>query len=335
MLHVTNGDSVAGSLRLSGVPGVVVVWADVLHEGPVPGRLTDAQMRELRARFHAAEGWASYEDDLRRLEAWDRQLEAFSGHDETVLWFEHDLYDQLLLIRHLAWFARRRDATGLTLICIADHPEVTPFHGLGQLSPAQLAALAPQRQPITDDQFRAAAAAWGAFTADDPRQLEDVLAGDLTALPHLGPALRRLLEQYPWTTDGLSRTQRQILTAIGGQGASFDELFRRDQQMEQAPFMGDTTLWRHVEQLAEGARPLVAIDPAGATPDRAPMQDTARRRLGAVQLRLTDAAAAVLAGEADHVQLNGIDRWIGGVHLRGSESPFRWDPVTQRLAVLA
>jgi hypothetical protein len=38
-------------------------------------------------------------------------------------------------------------------------------------------------------------------------------------------------------------------------------------------------------------------------------------------LRLTDAGAQVLAGNADHVTLNGIDRWIGGVQLRGHHVP--------------
>ena len=32
----------------------------------------------------------------------------------------------------------------------------------------------------------------------------------------------------------------------------------------------------------------------------------------------------MLDGEADHVALNGIDRWVGGVHLRGAP-PWRWD----------
>jgi hypothetical protein len=32
-------------------------------------------------------------------------------------------------------------------------------------------------------------------------------------------------------------------------------------------------------------------------------------------LRLTDAGDAVLAGEADRIALNGIDRWWGGTHL--------------------
>jgi hypothetical protein len=33
----------------------------------------------------------------------------------------------------------------------------------------------------------------------------------------------------------------------------------------------------------------------------------------------------VLAGGADQIALNGIDRWIGGVHLQGHHVPWRWD----------
>jgi hypothetical protein len=39
----------------------------------------------------------------------------------------------------------------------------------------------------------------------------------------------------------------------------------------------------------------------------------------------------VLAGEADHVRLNGIDRWLGGVHLEGDEAAWRWDAAAGRL----
>jgi hypothetical protein len=40
---------------------------------------------------------------------------------------------------------------------------------------------------------------------------------------------------------------------------------------------------------------------------------------------LTEAGRSVLDGAADHVSLNGIDRWIGGVHLVGRSVPWRWD----------
>jgi hypothetical protein len=32
-------------------------------------------------------------------------------------------------------------------------------------------------------------------------------------------------------------------------------------------------------------------------------------------VRLTGSGERVLAGQADQITLNGIDRWIGGVHL--------------------
>lgn len=45
----------------------------------------------------------------------------------------------------------------------------------------------------------------------------------------------------------------------------------------------------------------------------------------ATRLRLTGTGARVLAGEEDHVALNGIDRWIGGVHLHGHRVAWRFD----------
>ena len=48
-------------------------------------------------------------------------------------------------------------------------------------------------------------------------------------------------------------------------------------------------------------------------------------------MRLTGTGARLLAGEADQVALNGIDRWIGGVHLQGHRVPWRWDDGTETI----
>jgi len=48
----------------------------------------------------------------------------------------------------------------------------------------------------------------------------------------------------------------------------------------------------------------------------------------------TGTGARVLAGEADQVTFNGIDRWIGGVHLRGHHVPWRWDDGTETIVHL-
>jgi hypothetical protein len=51
-----------------------------------------------------------------------------------------------------------------------------------------------------------------------------------------------------------------------------------------------------------------------------------------VPLRLTRAGQAVLRGEADRVELLGLDRWVGGTHLT-PENAWRWDPAGRRLVV--
>ncbi len=33
MLHITNGDAAGLKLQRAGVPGIVLAWRDVLHEG--------------------------------------------------------------------------------------------------------------------------------------------------------------------------------------------------------------------------------------------------------------------------------------------------------------
>jgi hypothetical protein len=121
-LHVTNGDSAAEILRQSGVGGIVTVTADVLHEGPAPGGLAPERWRKVRARYLAESGYGDYDSCLAQLTRWDRTLEDFRPHEEIVLWFEHDLFDQLLLIRALHGFAGRNlGGTELSLICIGEN----------------------------------------------------------------------------------------------------------------------------------------------------------------------------------------------------------------------
>ena len=47
--------------------------------------------------------------------------------------------------------------------------------------------------------------------------------------------------------------------------------------------------------------------------------------------RLTDDGRRVLDGAADAVAMDGIDRWICGVHLHGRTVPWRWDPQAGRI----
>jgi len=316
MLHILNGDSVRMTIENSLVPGAFSVWADALHDGPVPGGLLPEQFRKVRTTFWAANDWRTANvqpPDI--LERWDNGLASFSNYDEVVMWFEHDLFDQLILIHHLHFFARHNGGpTAVSLICIDRFPGVDPFFGLGQLNADQLSSLLGTRQRVTQEQLDLGRDAWAAFTAADPMALQQLVSGDTSSLPFLKAALVRFLEEYPSKMSGLPRTERQILTVLAAGPRSPESLFRAMYDLEQGVFIGDLSFWLRVKALADGPNPLVDLTVTDR-PDRLPTGE----------IKITDVGRAVLNGENDWVALNGIDRWLGGVHLQGREVAWRWD----------
>ena len=299
MLHVTNGDVVAELVRDARLPGAIVPWQDVLHEGPVPGpSCSHEEMRDVRARFIETCGWSPYEAAYAMFAARDGTLAAVQGTEEVVLWFERDLYDQLQLIQILDRLGARR----ASLIDLGE-PRRNGVVDVRALYERRVAVAGAARQLGRD--------AWRAFTSPDPTDLERLLDAGTADLPFVEAALLRQLEEFPSTRDGLSRTERQLLDSVGLGVSSGSELFERATAPEERPYLGDVPFLLYVGRLRDGGVPLLA------------------ERDGASEL--TEAGRAVLAGKEDHVLLNGIDRWLGGVHLAGEEAPWRWDAAAGRL----
>ncbi len=209
------------------------------------------------------------------------------------------------------------------LICVGTFHGRPDFHGLGELTAEELETLWPLRVPVDEAVLAAAAAAWDAFRAPDPTALAAFVAGGGDELPFLRPALQRLLEELPAARDGLSRSERQLLEALLDGPLRPHELFLASQEREEAPFDGDTWLWRRLAALER----LVAPAGGGRVPPPPPRGDG--RLFAATSFELTDEGRAVLAGRADRVELLGLDRWLGGTHLT-PENDWRWDGAAVR-----
>jgi hypothetical protein len=179
---------------------------------------------------------------------------------------------------------------------------------------------------VTEAQLALARQAWAAFTAPDPTAIVRLLDGDTSALPFLRAALVRHLEQFPSADNGLPRTERQILETVSAGARKPVDVFQVSQRLEGARFMGDTTFWSIMAHLAQGPHPLLTTGDTVSAPS--PMASEAF--LGQL-FNVTEQGAAVLEGRADNVRLNGIDRWLGGVHLQGSEAAWRYDAATGRM----
>lgn len=313
-LHISNGDST--DLPGTGLARRIVYWRDALHEGPVPA-VGREELRQVRAAFLIQAHADDHAEGLRMFQERDAALEANRG-GEYVLWFEADLYDQLQIVEILARLAELEVPAGrITLICIGEHPGIARFGGLGQLRPEQLRELPATKAcaRLTPAALDLATGAWAAFRASTPDGLSAIAATRSGELRFLGEAFERLSREYPSTRDGLSLTERRVLaaTADAAQQATAGDVFVRVSAREARPYLGDTWCFAAMDRLARPPHPLLDIWPADAPVERTTL------------LRLTATGARVLAGEEDHVTLNGVDRWIGGVHLSGRDVRWRWD----------
>jgi hypothetical protein len=315
IVHVCNGDATADTLSLADLPGEIRVWADALDQGPVLP-LSDEEHWRVRGEFWAARG---IPDAAARLAVWDRGVDEAAAAEELILWFEHDLFDQLALIRLLARLARRGLPQQLTIVSIDRHPEVPSFLGLGQLRPEQLAELWPRRTPLSRDAIDEAITAWIAVTASDPRALP-FLTRRIKAMPFLAGALERQLEELPDPQSGLSRTEREILAAVARGVGAAGEIMAAVQAID--PRYPVTDLHLHTTLQTLGRCGFLEGAPA-APPSAAALRE--------VHVTVTPLGRQALAGAVDRVHEAGIDDWRGGVRLLGRGPVWRWDGPQRKL----
>lgn len=302
-LHVTNGDGVLYLLKKAGILGTHIAWRDNLNEGPVPAGLSLEETSELRARYLAERGFGNAIKLIHEFERRDAHLRSANEFEEAILWFEHDLFDQLQLLQILTALDGMNLEPGRVALIQSDHY-------LEQMTVDELSPLLRKRRTATAAIFRSARRNWERLTSNAPHDLLAGASEDAIGLPFLRAALHRLCEEYPWTRDGLSRSQRQALYSVAQGPATQNELYVRAQAREEASFMSDRAFALLVEDMHASEGALLETDNAVTG--------------------LTALGRRVLAGDGDWLEHRPIDRWIGGVRLIGKEVA-RWDDDAGRL----
>lgn len=286
-------------MELAGVPGVLLPWRDILHDGPVPGGLSLRELSKVRAEFIVGQGWGSAKTVTESFNGRNMLLESWERFDKVILWFEHDLYDQLQLVQILDWFHENlTDRTRLSLICSDRY--------LGWQSPEDMAGLLELERPVTEDQLLLASRAWTAFRSPAPEDLCEILKMDTGALPFLEGAIARLLEEYPNCANGLSRTEQHALQIIRRGEKRPGRIFGLYQETEERRFLGDASFWVMLHEFLDASPPLLELPPGKRlTLPTSPDQE----------LTITPAGADVLDGKLNWLDIAELDCWIGGVHL--------------------
>jgi len=319
-LNITNGDSAVGSLNDAGIEGKIIAWRDVLHEGPVDSSLPLEELSKQRARFIAGNNWAEFSHVSGDFVERDRMIQHLDYFEEVALWFEDDLYDQLQLIQLLDFFSNgTAQSKRLSLIVVDGY--------IPPLTAEELRQLDAERPAVTPEQLALARRAWSDFGSNDPTRIERLLQESTSALPYLARALTRHLEEFPSTVNGLSRSEREALTAIEEGHVTPVAAFMEVARKQESIFLGDLVFFSYLERLSGRDNPLVTW--RDGTPVVAPTPAESRDFVKG-ELTLTPLGRDVLAGKRDWQNINTDSRWLGGVEI-AAPSQWRWNPESRQL----
>ena len=132
------------------------------------------------------------------------------------------------------------------------------------------------------------------------------LGDESNLLPLVPATLGLLLWRYPDFRSGVNRLEAHLLANTRDHGPRLASVIGHSMMAlhEEADRAGDLVLWWRMRRLADPALRHPAVTMTGS---RASMSGT--------DVHLTEVGERIVSGERNFVELNGIDDWVGGVHL--------------------
>jgi hypothetical protein len=210
-LHILNGSSTYEVFKQTKIVGDVLIWNEILAEGPVAKN----NLWKLRAEWifeHFNESPSNYAtkviDEIEKL----KNLESY---DEVILWFEFDLVCQINLIYILSVLDETLKSTlPIYLICPEKIEGIPNFRGLGQLNPQQLSQLYDTKVRLQKTDLSFATRAWELYIENNQDQIHAYLNNDFGKLGLLRKALIAHLSRFPKKNNGLNHIEETLLELI-------------------------------------------------------------------------------------------------------------------------
>jgi hypothetical protein len=307
-LHIVAGPSAAACLQdgMALSPDHVLVHHDLLSCGPLPAFEALDDWRDVRESYLRSLDieWPSFsfaEQDRDLLTNQERLRSA-----ETItLWLGTGLAEQLLLVWVVALVRRLGADAGRCRIVQFNLDRKHEVVAVGVLDPSRFKEHPPPTR-LTESAIQEATAAWEAVTAPEPDALLAFLADRQRSLPFLQRALSSLLHHYPDVSTGLNSWEYQLLQYVRDEGPKATRAigYTMGHDMDFPEWMADSYLFQRLHHLGNSALPRPLVTLSG---------DTTQMR--GTDVHLTQYGKAILVGKGNAVEWNGIDDWVGGVHL--------------------
>ncbi|MDB5120730.1 MAG: hypothetical protein JWN56_1948 [Sphingobacteriales bacterium] len=243
LLHILNGDATLFKFQKTGLPGDVIVWREVLSEGPVDKIDTYHDFFYNRSKWIKSTYNSEPADYNRKVIYEFNRLKTCTQYDEVIFWFEFDLFCQINLIFLLDYLNKRNlGNTVISLVCPDSHPHYPDFRGIGQLSPEELAELILDKVTLTQSDLTMASTAWVAYAKGEKEEIEHLLDFPFGQLDKLKPALQAHLERFPDEETGLNSIDNLLISITNSGITSRSEIYNEFWKTTAIYGMGDAQI---------------------------------------------------------------------------------------------
>lgn len=212
-LHLVNGDELASKMSELELPGQVIIWRELLCEGPCVQEVGSRDFIKLRKRFlKKTYNISSDNYDIRFLSELKKLKEA-RNYDHIVLWFEFDLFCHLNMLAAINYITSHKKPVPMYLVCSKKLEGDEELKPLSLLSNEQLKNHFDNWISLTTEDIEMANLIWELYCSNNPMQLKQQIK-KTSNFEYLSSSIRAHIERFPNSVTGINSLERNVLKLI-------------------------------------------------------------------------------------------------------------------------
>ena len=213
VLHIANGDDIFDRLQTLKIPGEVLIWREMLCEGPTTQDITSAEFRDMRQQFLEQTYGISAADYHNEFISELVKLDTLNSYDEIILWFEFDLFSHINMLAAISHIVEREDQVPIHLVCsgwVKGEHELLP---LSELNQKQFQEHYQRKMLLTQEDLETASLIWEIYCSKNPLRIKAEIK-KTSNFQYLSSCLRAHIERFPNARTGLNSLETNVLKLV-------------------------------------------------------------------------------------------------------------------------
>ncbi len=226
ILHIVNGESTANILKNTVLKGDILIWREVLCEGPLHPDVGSDEFWLKRYAYFKTEMGVSKLDYFDKTIKEIVKLEDLEGYSEVVLWFEYDLFCQVNLMALCSYLLKsfRKDIF-YHLVCTGKVKGKTQLQSLADFSENEFLRLYQKKTKISKSNLIYANECWLAYVENDYEKLQEFNFSKSKKFAYFQLAINQHLKRFP-SENGLNEIENKILEIVKAKPLTENELIK-------------------------------------------------------------------------------------------------------------